>query len=79
MLPPQGQSVTGHESYRHAIEARRPSPYGGGICTLLVRRIGDRVELLFHASPETGAIMTEQQAIELAQALTAAATRPGSV
>ncbi len=69
----------GQESYRHAIEARRPSHYGGGACTLLVRRIDGRVELLFHASPETGAILTEGQAVELAQALTAAATRPGSV
>lgn len=62
-----------HESHRHAIEAQRPSEYGGGRCTLLVRRLNGRIELLFHATPETGAIMTPAQAVEIAEALTAAA------
>jgi hypothetical protein len=61
------------ESYRHAIDARRPSAYGGGTCTVLVRCIDGRVELLFHACPETGAVMTPAQAIEIAEALTEAA------
>jgi hypothetical protein len=40
---------------------------------VLVRRIDCRVELLFHACPETGAVMTPAQAIEIAEALTEAA------
>ena len=62
-----------HESHRHAIDAQRPSEYGGGRCTLLVRRLNDQIELLFHATPETGAIMTPTQAVEIGQALIAAA------
>ncbi len=65
--------VKPHESHRHAIDAQRPSEYGGGRCTLLVRRLNDQIELLFHATPETGAIMTPAQAVEMAKALTAAA------
>lgn len=58
------------KDYRHAIDARRTIDYGGGACTLLVfRRIDSSVELLFHASPETGAVLTAEQAVELAQAL----------
>jgi hypothetical protein len=75
-LRPVGRPVSRQhpgESYRHAIDARRPSAYGGGTCTVLVRRIDGRVELLFHACPETGAVMTPAQAIEIAEALTEAA------
>jgi hypothetical protein len=61
------------ESYRHAIDARRPNEYGGGTCTVLVRRIDGRVELLFHACPETGAVLSSAQAVEIATALTVAA------
>ena len=46
------------ETYRQAIDARRPSEYGGGACTVLVRRVNGTVELLFHADPRTGAVMT---------------------
>ena len=60
------------ESYRHAIDARRPSEYGGGACTILVRRIGDRVELLFHAALNTGAALTREEAAEPSDALRAA-------
>jgi hypothetical protein len=61
------------KSCRHAIDARRVFAYGGGACTLLVLRNTDScVELLFHASPETGAVLTVEQAVELAQALTEA-------
>ncbi|HEX8761722.1 MAG TPA: hypothetical protein VF734_17515 [Pseudonocardiaceae bacterium] len=69
-------SVNTHESHRHAIDAQRPSEYGGGRCTLLVRRLNDQIELLFHATPETGAIMTPTQAVEIGQALIAAAENP---
>jgi hypothetical protein len=61
------------ETYRHAIEARRPREYDGGACTVLVRRVDSTVELLFHADPRTGAVMTSAQAIEVARALTEAA------
>ena len=57
------------ETYRHAIDARRVTQYGGGACTLLVRRVGESIELLFHASLDTGAALTEGQAAELAEAL----------
>jgi hypothetical protein len=40
---------------------------------VLVRRVNNQVELLFHASPQTGAVLTPAQAILIAQALTAAA------
>lgn len=65
------------ETHRFALDVRRPSDFGGGMCTVLVRRISGRVELLFHASPETGAVMTPVQAIQIAQALTTAAEDRG--
>lgn len=65
--------MTPRDSHRFALEARRPSEYGGGACTLLVRLVNGQVELLFHAIPQTGAIMTPTQAIEIAHALTKAA------
>jgi hypothetical protein len=66
------------ETHRFALDARRPSEFGGGLCTVLVRRVNNRVELLFHASPQTGAIMTPAEAILIAQALTTAAEKRGS-
>lgn len=63
------------ETYRAAIEARRPVDTGGGTCTLLVRRVGGRVQLLHHAVLPTGAELTEDQARELAGYLTEAAGR----
>lgn len=60
------------ETYRHAFEARRVVQHGGGACTILVRRVGGDVQLLFHAVLETGAVLTEQQVTELIQALSAA-------
>jgi hypothetical protein len=59
--------------HRHVIDARRPIQYGGGACNLLLRGVDGHVELLFHAMPQTGAVMTRTQAVELAQALTRAA------
>lgn len=59
------------KGYRHAIEARVSSLMAVGPCTLLVLGCaGSGVELLFHACPETGAVLTAEQATELAQALT---------
>jgi hypothetical protein len=61
------------ESYRHAVAARRA---GGGSCTILIRRVDDRVELLFHADPTTGAVLTPADAEEIAEALRQAASSP---
>ena len=66
------------ETHRFALDARRPSEFGGGTCTVLVRRVDNRVELLFHASPQTGAVMTPAEAMLIAQALATAAGKPGS-
>lgn len=64
------------ETYRAALEARRPvDTGGGGACTLLVRRVGGRVQLLHHAVLPTGAELTDDQARELAGYLTEAARR----
>jgi hypothetical protein len=59
--------------HRHVIDARRPIQYGGGACNLLLLNSNDHLELLFHATPQTGAVMTPAQAVELAQALTTTA------
>lgn len=64
------------ETHRFALDVRRPSEFGGGMCTVLVRRVNNRVELLFHASPQTGAVMTPSEAILIAQALATAAGKP---
>lgn len=63
------------ETYRAAMEARCPADYGGGVCTLLVRRVGGQMQLLHHAALSTGAVLTPEEAIELADSLTAAARR----
>jgi len=65
--------VNANQKHRHVIDARRPIQYGGGACNLLLRSVNGQVELLFHATPQTGAVMTRAQAVELAQALTVAA------
>ncbi len=68
------------ETYRASIAARRPSQFGGGPCSLLVRRIGGRVELIFHGATETAAELPDELAAELVNCVTAArdpnATRP---
>lgn len=64
------------ESFRHAVTAQRVSRYGGGACTVLVRSIDGRVELAFHADLKTAAVLTPEQAREIAGALTTAANRP---
>jgi hypothetical protein len=62
--------VSRNHKHRHVIDARRPIQYGGGACNLLLLNGDEHVELLFHATPQTGAVMTPAQAAELAQALT---------
>jgi hypothetical protein len=66
------------ETYRHAFDVRRPSEYGDGACTVLVRCVHGQVELLFHADPTTGAVMTPAQAAQIAAALTEAAESCGT-
>jgi hypothetical protein len=68
--------VDSNQKHRHVIDARRPIQYGGGACNLLLRGIDGHVELLFHATPQTGAVMTRVQALELARALTRVAESP---
>lgn len=63
------------ETYRAAMEARRPADTGGGACTLVVRRLGGRVELLHHGVLSTGAELSDEQARELADYLTNATQR----
>lgn len=63
------------ETYRAAMEARRPAETGGGACTLVVRRIGGRVELLHHGVLSTAAELSDEQARELADYLTNATQR----
>lgn len=63
------------ETYRAVIAARRPPETGGGACTLLVRRVGGRIQVLYHAVLPTGAELTDDQAIELAGYLTEATRR----
>ena len=72
------------ETHRHCMEAQRTHEYGGGACSLLVRRVpkyygtgicGYRVELLFHADPATGASLTDEQALRLAEALNRATAK----
>jgi hypothetical protein len=62
------------ERYRHVIDAKRPHEFGGGLCNLLIRRINDHVELLFHADLRTGAALSTEQAVQVAHALMEAAT-----
>ncbi|MPZ66731.1 MAG: hypothetical protein GEU83_14875 [Pseudonocardiaceae bacterium] len=60
------------ETYRAVLHARRPVDVGGEACTLIVRRVNGRIELLHHGVLSTGAMLTDDQADELARRLTAA-------
>ncbi len=60
------------ETYRAAIQARCPAGTGGGVSTLLVRRVDGRVQLLHHAVLSTGAELTDEQVDEVVAMLTAA-------
>jgi allophanate hydrolase subunit 2 len=70
--------VTGEETYRAVIEARRPTDTGGGACTLTVRRVDGRVQLLHHGVLSTGAVLSDEQAHELAGYLVSATRREPS-
>jgi hypothetical protein len=76
-VPSMNRSMVGpqhpSETYRRAIDARRVTQYGGGACTILVRRVDNQVELLFHAALNTGASLSDSQALEVADALRTAA------
>lgn len=54
---------------RRTIPARRPPRHGGGACTLLLIRDGDRIELLPHAVDTWAAELDERAATELRDAL----------
>lgn len=60
------------ETYRAVLHARRPAETGGGACTLIVRRVNGRIELLHHGVLSTGAVLTDDEADELTRHLTAA-------
>lgn len=64
------------EKYRYCLGAKTPPDCASGACTLLVRRIDNRVELLHHAALHTGAALTDEQARDVASALLAAADAP---
>ncbi len=49
-----------------------PVEAGGEACTLIVRRVGNRVQLLHHGVFRTAADLTGAQAVELAGMLTVA-------
>jgi hypothetical protein len=49
-----------------------PVEAGGEACTLIVRRAGNRVQLLHHGVFSTAADLTGAQAVELAGMLTVA-------
>ncbi len=60
------------ETYRATIAARCPSESGGGACTLILRRVNGRIELLFHGVLSTGAVLTDDDADALTRHVTAA-------
>lgn len=62
------------ESEYHCVEGKMKQGYPvDGACNILTRRYDGWVELLFHAVPATGAVLTKAQAREIADALYAAA------
>lgn len=50
------------ETYRAVLCVRRPVDIGGGTCTLIVRRVNGRIELLHHGVLSAGAVLTDDQA-----------------
>ncbi len=60
------------ETYRAVLCTRRPVDIGGEACTLIVRRVNGRIELLHHGVLSTGAVLTDDEADELAGRITAA-------
>ena len=64
--------MSGGETYRAHIRANMPVEAGGEACTLIILRVGRRVQLLHHGVFRTAADLTAAQAVELAGMLTAA-------
>ena len=64
--------VSDREKYRARVLAVMPVEAGGEACTLIVRRVGNRVQLLHHGVFSTAADLTGAQAVELAGMLTVA-------
>ncbi len=64
------------ETYRAVMHARRPGD--GEPCTLIVRRVNGRVELLYHGALSTGATLSDDEADELAGHLVGATRRRSS-
>ena len=60
------------ETYRAHVCAAMPVEAGGEACTLIVRRVGNRVQLLHQGVFSTAADLTGAQAVELAGVLTVA-------
>lgn len=67
--------MSGGETYRAHIRASMPFEAGGEACTLIVLRVGGRVQLLHHGVFRTAADLTVAQAVELAGMLTVASKR----
>ncbi|SNR49612.1 hypothetical protein SAMN06265360_107182 [Haloechinothrix alba] len=61
------------ESRRYTFTALRPAEVGGGNCSIVVRRVGQRVELLVHGVFEAAAVLTLTQAVDVSEALSRAA------
>ena len=64
--------MSDREKYRARVLAAMPVEAGGEACTLIVRQVGNRVQLLHHGVFRTAADLTGAQAVELAGMLTAA-------
>ncbi|MBA0126437.1 hypothetical protein H0B56_12880 [Haloechinothrix sp. YIM 98757] len=60
------------ESRRYTFTARRPAEVGGGNCSIVVRRVGQRVELLLYGLWEAAAVLTLTQAVDVSEALSRA-------
>ena len=69
---PAASPVSDREQYRAHVLAAMPVEAGGEACTLIVRRVGNRVQLLHHGVFRTAADLTGAQAVELAAMLAAA-------
>ena len=63
--------MSDREKYRARVLAAMPVEASGEACTLIVRRVGNRVQLLHHGVFRTAADLTGAQAVELAGMLTA--------
>ncbi len=69
------QTDSERETYRGVIHTRQPAGYDGQPCTLLVRRVIGRVQLLHHAVLSSGADLPEELLGHLTAARHAGAAR----